>query len=632
MNRRNVFSQVLSKKPTSFVTFCYSRSTVQSLYPLYNLSTCIASLQACANHENLARGQQIHSYMLTNGLLDSPVSVTSLINMYSKCNRMDFAISIFNHPPHECNVFAYNAIIAGFIANGLAGNGFEFYKKMRVMGVMPDKFTFPCVIRACCDVVEVWKIHGMLFKLGLELDVFVGSALVNMYLKFGFVEEAQVVFEELPVKDIVLWNAMVNGYAVIGRFDEALKVFRIMGKEGVVSSRFTVTGVLSIFAAKGDFDNGRAVHAFVIKMRYDIGIAVSNALIDMYGKCKCIQEALLIFEMMVEKDIFSWNSIISVHEQCTDHDATLRLFGRMFGAGVLPDLVTVTTVLPACSHMAALMHGRAVHAYMITNGFGRDDNNSKFMDDALVSNAVMDMYAKCGSMRNAYMVFSKMSNKDVASWNIMIMGYGAHGYGNEALDMFSHMCEAQLKPDEITFVGVLSACNHAGLLRQGHEYFTQMTSRYGVVPTIEHYTCVIDMLGRAGKLEEAHELVKTMPIEANPVVWRALLAACRLHGNADLAKVAAQQVIELEPEHCGSYVLMSNIYGVAGRYEEVSEVRHAMRQQNVKKIPGCSWIELKNGVHAFSTGDRGHPDANLIYAHLASLTARLREYGYVPQM
>ena len=165
---------------------------------------------------------------------------------------------------------------------------------------MADKFTFPCVIRACCDVVEVWKIHGMLFKLGLELDVFVGSALVNSYLKFGFVEEAQEVFEELPVKDIVLWNAMVNGYAVIGRFDEALKVFRIMGKEGVVSNRFTVSGVLSIFAVKGDFDNGRAVHAFVIKMRYDIGIAVSNALIDMYGKCKCIEAVLSIFEMMVE--------------------------------------------------------------------------------------------------------------------------------------------------------------------------------------------------------------------------------------------------------------------------------------------------------------------------------------------
>nr|XP_048335326.1 pentatricopeptide repeat-containing protein At3g14730-like isoform X1 [Ziziphus jujuba var. spinosa] len=630
-HRRTVFSKVLFHKPL-FFSFSYSQSTNPSLQPLYDLPTCIASLQACANHENLIRGQQIHSYMLTNGFLNSPHSITSLINMYSKCNRMDFAVSIFNNPFHDCNVFAYNAIIAGFIANGFAHNGFEFYEQMRMAGIMPDKFTFPCVIRACCDVVEVCKIHGMLFKLGLELDVFVGSALVNSYLKLSLVDEAQEVFEELPMKDIVLWNAMVNGYKEIGRFDEALKVFRTMGKEGVVSSRFTVTGVLSIFAVKGDFDNGRAVHAFVIKMRYDIGIAVSNALIDMYGKCKCVDEALLIFEAMLEKDIFSWNSILSVHDQCTDHDGTLRLFGRMLAARILPDLVTITTVLPACSFLAALKHGREIHGYMITNGLGKDDNNNVYSDDVLVNNAIMDMYAKCGSMRNAYMVFDKLRIKDVASWNIMIMGYGAHGYGNEALDLFSRMCEAQLMPDEITFVGVLSACSHGGLLRQGLEYFTQMTSRYGVVPTIEHYTCVTDMLGRAGKLDEAYELVKIMPIEANPVVWRALLSACRLHGNADLAKVAAQRVIELDPGHCGSYVLMSNIYGVAGQYEGVSEVRHTMRQQNVKKIPGCSWIELKDGVHTFITGDRAHPDANLIYTYLILLTARLCEYGYVPHI
>lgn len=504
---------------------------------------------------------------------------------------------------------------------------------MRHLGVDPDKFTFPCVIRACGDVMEggleVRKIHGLLFKLGLELDMFVGSALVNTYLKFGLVGEAHEVFEELPVRDVVLWNAMVNGYAQIGRFEEAFGMFRRMGGNGVVPCRYTVTGVLSIFSVMGDFDNGRAVHGFVVKMGYGSGIVVSNALIDMYGKCKCVGDASSVFEVMDERDVFSWNSIMSVHESCGDHYGTLKLFDRMMGNGVGPDLVTVTTVLPACTHLAALIYGREIHGYMVVNGMGKEENHSDF-DYVLLNNALMDMYAKCGNMRDARMVFDNMREKDVASWNIMITGYGVHGYGDEALDTFSRMCQAQMVPNEISFVGLLSACSHAGLVKEGLEFLSEMESKYGVYPSIEHYTCVIDMLCRAGQLMEAYDLVLTMPFKADPVGWRSLLAACRLHKDTDLAETAASKVIELEPDHCGNYVLMSNVYGVVGRYEEVSEVRHTMKQQNVKKRPGCSWIELVNGVHVFITGDRTHPQTDFIYDGLNSLTTVLQEQGYVP--
>ncbi|XP_024171907.1 pentatricopeptide repeat-containing protein At3g14730 [Rosa chinensis] len=275
---------------------------------------------------------------------------------------------------------------------------------MRLASVVPDKFTFPCAIRACCGVLEVLKAHPLVVKLGLELDVYVGSALVNTYFKSVLVEEAQKVFEELPSRDVVLWNAMVNGFAQIGCFDEALVVFRVMGEERVESSRFTVTGVLSIFAMMGDFDNGRAVHGFVLKMGYDSHFEVSNALIDMYGKCKLTEDALDIFEMMIDKDIYSWNSIIAMHEQCGYHDETLKLLYRMLGAGVLPDLVTITIVVPAWSHLAALMYGREIHGYMIKNEIGKDVNKED-VNDVLMTNAIMDMHTKCGSTRNAYMVF-----------------------------------------------------------------------------------------------------------------------------------------------------------------------------------------------------------------------------------
>ncbi|XP_057948745.1 pentatricopeptide repeat-containing protein At3g14730-like isoform X2 [Malania oleifera] len=569
--------------------------------------------------------------MLINGFLRSPLSVTSLINMYAKCSQMIYALLVFECLASDSNVYTWNAIIAGFITNDLAQDAFQYYRKMRHVGVSPDKFTFPSTIKASCDLLEIKKIHGELFKFGLEFDPFIGSALVNSYLKFGFMDDAHTLFEELPIRDVVLWNVMMHGYVQIGQFDMALMVFRQASEEGIVPSKFTVTGILSVFAVTGDLKNGRAVHGFIMKMGYDSGVAVSNALVDMYGKCKCVADAQKIFEIMLEKDIFSWNSIISVYEQSGDHDGTLRIFDQMLDAGIRPDLVTITAVLPACSHLAALRHGREIHGYMIVNGLGKDVE-SKSIDDVFVNNAVMDMYAKCGSLRDAHLVFDKMINKDVVSWNIMILSYAMHGDGGKALDMFSSMCKEQLKPDEVTFVGILSACSHAGFVCEGREFLRQMKSKYGVVPQIEHYTCVIDMLGRAGQLEEAYELVLTMPIEGNPVVWRAFLAACRLHKNAALAEVAAQRVFELDPEHCGTYVLMSNVYGEVGRYEEVLGMRHTMKQQNLRKTPGCSWIELESGLHVFVTADKTHPEALLIYAGLSSLTARLREHGYVPNV
>ncbi|OAY25121.1 pentatricopeptide repeat-containing protein At3g14730 [Manihot esculenta] len=615
-------------------TFYFSTSSLAS--PLYNITTCVASFKQCILDKSFKKGQQLHAQLLITGLQAlSPAYTTSLINMYAKCNRMNQALLVFNSTP-DCdrNVFTHNAIISGFVSNGLARYGIEFYKEMRRLGVLPDKVTLPCLLKGLCEITEVYevkKIHGLAFKLGLELDVFVGSALVSSYLKFALVDEAHVLFDKMPERDVVLWNSMINGCAQTGKFNEALGVFRRMRKEGVPIDGFTVTGILSVFAVTGDFDKGRTVHGFVIKVGFGSDLSICNALIDMYGKCDCIAVALEIFEEMDEKDIYSWNSIISISEQAVDYDETLRLFNRMFNYGIHPDLVTIKTVLAACSHVAALMHGREIHSYIIVNGLAKD-GKSEDINYVLLNNAILDMYAKCGSMRDAHLVFDQMICKDVASWNIMILGYGMHGYGNEALGLFSLMCATGFMPNEVTFVGVLSACGHAGFVTLGREFLRQMELKYGVTPSIDHYACVIDMLGRAGQLEEAYELAKTMPVKANPVAWRALLAACQLHCNADLAEIVARHIFELDPGHCGSYVLMSNVYVTAGRYKEVLDVRHTMRQQNVKKAPGCSWIELKNGLHTFITGDQIHPEANCIYSVLRLLTSRLSEQGYVPHL
>ncbi|GAB2293526.1 hypothetical protein Dimus_027733 [Dionaea muscipula] len=557
------------------------------------IPTCIAILQSCARFSNLKKGKELHSWMLKGNYLTSPLSITSLINMYSKCKNMSYAFSVFKTSISLHNVYIYNAIIAGYMGNNLCEEGFDLYLHMRCRGVMPDKFTFPCAIKGCVEVSQVKKVHGLLFKFGLDSDVFIGSALVSCYLKFVEVDAAHDVFDELDERDDVLWNSMINGYVQMGEFDMALDVFQLMVEDGVSPSSFTCTGVLSALAMNEDLDNGRAIHGFVAKKGYDSIVAVSNALIDLYGKCKSIESAMEIFDAIVEKDIFSWNSLIFVHGLSGDYHGTMRILGMMLTAGIKPDLVTVSIALPACANLATLMHGKEIHKFMIANGFGNDGNIIDF-EDMYVNNSLLDMYAKCGSMRSANAVFNMLTVKDLASWNIMIMGYGVLGHGKEALLMFDHMCASKLRPDEITLIAVLSACSHAGLVAHGSSYLSQMESRFGVVPTIEHYVCVIDMLGRAGQLEAAYELLLTMPIESNAVAWRAFLSACEVHGNADLAQVAAQHIFELEPEHCGNYVLMSNVYGAIGQYGEVSDVRLTMRDQDIKKLPGYSWIDINN--------------------------------------
>ncbi|XP_010542327.1 PREDICTED: pentatricopeptide repeat-containing protein At3g14730 [Tarenaya hassleriana] len=627
--RRVIFSRAYAVRPytspSSFSSFSVRNEEEIKRHESHNVAICIATLQSCAQRCDATSGEQVHGFMVRKVFLDhSPEGVTSLINMYAKCSQMRRAVSVFDR--FERNVFNYNVIISGFVVNGFPLDAMKIYREMRAEGIFPDKYTFPSLIKASCeamDISEVKKVHGLVFRLGLDSDCYVGSALVKCYLKFVLMEDAQKVFDELPERDdVVLWNAMINGYSQISRFEYASRVFMDMREGGIEIGRYTITGVLSAFTAMGELGNGRSIHCLAVKMGFDSGIAVSNALIDMYGKSKNLLEAVTIFEGMDERDIFSWNSILCVHDFCGDHEGALALFNRMLRCRIPPDLVTLTTVLPSCACLAALMQGREIHGYMIVTGL-LNPRISKNVNNVFISNALMDMYSKCGNMWNAHSVFDTMGNTDTASWNIMITGYGVHGHGKLALEMFSQMCRDGFKPDEVTFVGVLTACNHSGFVSEGRGFLTQMDSVYGVVPTIEHYACVIDMLGRAGRLKEAYDLAITMPVEANPVVWRTLLASSRLHGNIDLAKVAGQHLLELEPEHCGSYVLMSNVFVEAGKYEEVLDVRDAMRQKNVRKKPGCSWIELKNRVHTFLTSDRNHLESESIFCCLDLLICHM---------
>eukprot|EP01018_Ginkgo_biloba_P025611 Gb_06576 [translate_table: standard] len=341
----------------------------------------------------------------------------------------------------------------------------------------------------------------------------------------------------------------------------------------------------------------------------------------MYSKCGLLKDARQMFDKMIERDRISWNSMIAGYAEHTHDEEALKLFEEMQRVGFKPDHFTFSNVLSVCAALAALGQGRHVHAQIISTGFESDVG---------VGNALVDMYAKCGSIEDARQVFDKMPKRNIISWNAMIVGYAQHGDGNETLVLFEQMQHAHVKPNKITFVGILAACNHRGLVDEGRHHFDSMSIDYGIIPEADHYSCMVGLLGRAGCLDEAEDLINKMPFEPDAVIWGGLLAACRLYNNMELGKRVAEYLFELEPQSSAAYVALSNIYASCGSWDYVAKMRKLMKDKVLKKEPGCSWIEVKNKVHVFIVEDQSHPQTKQIYETLEVLAGQMKEAGYVP--
>uniref|UniRef100_A0A2N9HNM9 DYW domain-containing protein n=1 Tax=Fagus sylvatica TaxID=28930 RepID=A0A2N9HNM9_FAGSY len=361
-----------------------------------------------------------------------------------------------------------------------------------------------------------------------------------------------------------------------------------------------------------------------MNMRYGLGgrqdVFVGAALIDMYAKCGCVESARKVFDKIEVRDTVLWNSMLAAYSQNGHPDESLTLCSEMALAGMRPTEATLVTVISASADIAALPQGIELHGFSWRHGF---DSNDK------VKTALVDMYAKCGSVKVARNLFERLKEKRVVSWNAIITGYAMHGHATEALDLFEEMKEKSL-PDHITFVGVLAACSHGGLLDEGWIFFESMVRDYHIDPTIQHFTCMVDLLGHCGRLDEAYNIIMQMRVMPDSGVWGALLNSCKIHGNIELGEVALEKLIELEPDDSGNYVILSNIYAQAGKWEGVARLRKLMIDKGIKKSIACSWIEVKNKVHAFLSGDISHPNSDAIYAELKRLEGRMKEAGYVP--
>eukprot|EP01018_Ginkgo_biloba_P001272 Gb_03435 [translate_table: standard] len=581
-------------------------------------------LKACADIKALAEGKKVHAHMLMSGIQLNLFLLNTIVSMYSKCGSMVDAHKAFDQM-FKRNVFTWNAMIRGYSSNGQWEEALTLYHQMLREGLQPDNFTFPSVIQACAGrAPQLGKeIHACVIKSGFESDIFVGNTLITMYAKSGCAEDACQVFDRMSHRNVVSWTSMIAMYVRNGQGDQAFKFFSQMQFEAVKPDSITFATVLAACAQFQALKEGKEIHDYVRSSSLESDLLVGNALVAMYAKCGSVVNARQVFDDMSQRDVMSWTAMIAGYVQNGSFNEGLKLFRQMQQTGTKPDLVTIASVLPSCARVAAQRQGKEIHNHIVRSGMEMN---------VFGGNALIDMYVKSGSIEDAQKIFDSMSERDVVSWTTMISGYGMHGYGENVPRFFNQMKQTGIQPNEIAFTAVIYACSLSGLVDEGWQFFHSMSQDYCITPKVEHYACMVDLLGRARHLDEAQAFIKRMPLKPTPIVWRALLGACRVHRNLRLGERVAEWLLELEPENVGNYVLLSNVYAATGRWNRVAKIRTMMIDMGLKRRPGYSWIEVKNRVHAFLVGDIWHPQSEKIYAVLESLAKQMEEAGYIADM
>ncbi|KAJ7514127.1 hypothetical protein O6H91_23G029100 [Diphasiastrum complanatum] len=595
----------------------------QTTKPPIHAYVCL--LKGCSRRKALAEGKQVHA-LIVQSVLDSNIFLANtLVHMYSKCGSVLHALKVFKNMPQH-NVYSWTAIISAYADSGEVEEAINLFQQMQETGLAPDKILFVVVLKACANLAALEQgkqLHSEIIKSGFQSDVVVGSTLVNMYAKCGCTEDARELFDNMSERDVVSWTAMIAGYAQNGLGKEALALYEQMKQEGMQPNNVTLVLLLKACASLAALEQGKQLHSAIIKRGFQSDVVVGSTLVDMYAKCGCTEDASEVFDNMGERDVVSWTAMIAGYAQNGLGKEALALYKQMKQEGVQPDNVTFVLLLKACASLAALEQGKQLHSEIIKRGF---------QSDVVVGNTLVNMYAKCGCTEDARELFDNMSERDVVSWTGMIAGYAQNGLGKEALALFVQMQREGTKPNEVTYISVLSACAHSGLVDQGRYFFDSMCKNHGVTPTKEHYACMVDLLGRAGCLADAELFINKMPIQPNSVVWMTLLGAARNHGHAEIGRRAFDRVVKLETKSAAPYVLLSNIYAAAGKKDELAKIRNQMKEAGVKKMPGCSWIEVDDQLHAFVVGDATHPQSKEIHAELDRLVGLMKMAGYKPNL
>ncbi|VVB00669.1 unnamed protein product [Arabis nemorensis] len=497
---------------------------------------------------------------------------------------------------------------------------FLAYVQLLRNGVFPSRHTFPPLLKAVSRSRDAnpFQFHAHIGKLGFDSDLFVRNSLISCYSNSGLFDYGFRVFDGTEDKDVVSWTAMIDGFVRNDNALEAMACFVEMKKTGIAANEMTVVSVLSAASKAEDVRFGRSIHGFYLEtgrvMKCDVFIG--STLVDMYVKCGCYDDAQKVFDEMPNRNVVTWTSLIAGYVQGRCFEKGLSVFEEMLKSDVMPNVKTLSSVLSACAHLGALHQGRRVHCYMIKNSI--EINNT-------MGTTLIDLYAKCGFLEEAKLVFERLPEGNVYTWTAMINGLAAQGYAKDAFDLFQNMLKSHVLPNEVTFIAVLSACAHGGLVEEGKNLFMSMKERFNLEPNVDHYACMVDLLGRKGLLEEAKALIERMPMEPTYAVWGALFGSCVIHKNYELGKYAASRVIKLQPNHSGSYTLLANLHSEYRNWDEVARVRKQMKDKQMVKPPGFCLIEVKGKLHNFISFDhKKRHESDDLYKTLDNIGMQMR--------
>lgn len=585
-------------------------------------STYASLFRSCAGLSALSFGSQLHGHSLKMHFGFDTIVGTATVDMYAKCGRLCDAKKLF-HTLSIHNLQSYNAIIIGCARVDQGLEALQLFHNLMKTDLGFDDISLSGAFSACAVIKSYTSgvhLHGLTIKSMLRANVCVENAILDMYGKCGALAEARHMFDEMQTRDAVSWNAIIAAYEQNGNVDETLQLLLSMLSSGFEPDEFTFGSVLKACAGLQSLNYGMEIHGRVVKSGMGLEPFVGSALVDMYCKCVKIEDAKKIHERMVEQTMVSWNAIISGFSLQEQSEEAQKFFSQMLKLGTKPDNFTFATVLDTCANLATVNLGRQIHGQII---------KQEMQSDVFICSTLVDMYSKCGNMQDSRLMFEKSPNKDFVTWNAMICGYAQHGLGDDAVRVFESMKLNNVKPNHATFVSVLRACAHMGLVEKGSQYFNSMLSNYNLSPQLEHYSCMVDILGRSGQVSKALKLINDMPVEADDVIWRTLLGVCKIHKNVEVAEKAASSIIRLDPQDSSAYVLLANIYADVGMWEKMSKIRKNMRHIGLKKEPGCSWIEVKSELHMFTIGDKAHPRCKEIYEKLDELVCEMTWSGYV---
>ncbi|KAL1824004.1 hypothetical protein ACET3Z_010782 [Daucus carota] len=593
------------------------------------------------------------------------------------------------------NIVSWSGVISGCSQNGLDEEAIEILGKMQAAGVEPNARTLASVLPACARLNKLRlgrEVHGFIVRRGLMGNQIVVNGLLDVYRRCKDLDSAVRIFSKFSVqnaacyntmivayseageiskarrlfdhmelnrleRNIISWNLIISGYVDNSLFREALTMFiDLLRHDCVATNSFTLGSVLTACTDMGLTRLGKEIHAHAIVRGLQSNPFVGGSLVKMYSKCQDIKSARTSFDEVSERDLATWNALISGYSRCNQtehilvslqemrvdgfepnvytwngiiaglvengcHELALEMFPKMHSSNLHPDIYTIGSILTSCSRLATLERGKQVHAHSIRFGYE---------SDFYIGAALVDMYAKCGNIKHSHLAYNRISTRNLVTENSMLTAYAMHGHGEEGIAFFRKMLIDGFVPDTVTFLSVLSSCVHAGSVEAGKEFFKLLRS-YNVNPTLKHFTCMVDLLSRAGELNEAYRLICEMPLQPDSIIWGAFLGGCVLAGNVDLGEVAAKRLIELEPDNTANYVVLANLYAYAGRWKELAKTRKIIKEKHMNKNPGCSWIETSDQIHVFVSGDISHKNHDDIYNTLYNLRNHMSLVQELPE-